>query len=50
MEVLYSRCAGLDVHKKRVTACILITEGGKRPSKEIQSFGTMLEDLEQMAT
>jgi transposase len=27
MEVLYSRCAGLDVHARRVTACVRIASG-----------------------
>jgi hypothetical protein len=32
MEVVYSRCAGLDVHKKSVSACVLCCEadGSKR--------------------
>jgi len=40
MEVLYSRCCGLDVHKKTVTACVITPEG-----REIRSFGTMTNDL-----
>lgn len=44
MEVVYSRCAGLDVHKKTVVACILIREGAK-VRKEIRTFSTMTADL-----
>ncbi|MBC7334711.1 MAG: IS110 family transposase [Clostridia bacterium] len=40
MEVLYERCCGLDVHKKRVTACAITPEG-----KETRTFGTMTDDL-----
>jgi len=40
VEVLYERCCGLDVHKKRVTACAITPEG-----KEIRTFGTMTDDL-----
>jgi len=29
MEVIYPRCAGLDVHKETVVACIRIAEGGE---------------------
>ena len=50
MEVLYPRCAGLDVHKKSVTACVCISEDGKRPSKQIRSFSTMLDGLQELAT
>jgi hypothetical protein len=28
MDVLYPRCAGLDVHAKTVVACVRITTGG----------------------
>src|SRR5579859_6519647 len=45
MEVIYRRCCGLDVHKKLVVACLIITnEAGKR-EKQVRSFGTMTEDI-----
>lgn len=50
MDVLYPHCCGLDVHKKSVTACILITEGGKRPSRQTRTFSTMLDDLEHLSS
>jgi len=28
MQVVYERCCGLDVHKKTVVACVLVTETG----------------------
>ncbi|ALA71871.1 transposase [Geobacillus stearothermophilus 10] len=43
MRVLYERCCGLDVHKKSITACVLTPEG-----KEIRTFGTMTDDLEEL--
>ena len=43
MEVVHKRCCGLDVHKKKVVACVLTPEG-----KEIRTFGTMTEDLQAM--
>jgi transposase len=45
MEVLYPRCCGLDVHKKTVVACVLITEAGKAIRKEVRTFPTMSADL-----
>ena len=45
MEVIYERCCGLDVHKRKVVACLLVSEPRKRPRKEVQTFGTMTEDL-----
>jgi len=50
VEVVYPRCCGLDVHKKSVTACILITEGGKPPVKQVRTFSTMLDDLLRLST
>lgn len=40
MQVVVERCCGLDVHKKSVTACVMIS--GK---KEIRSFSTVTQEL-----
>lgn len=40
MEIVYSHCCGLDVHKKNVVACVLTPEG-----KEIRTFATLTDDL-----
>lgn len=45
MDVLYERCAGLDIHKKIVVACVIVPGSKGRPVKEIRSFGTMTGDL-----
>jgi len=45
MDVTYTHCAGLDVHKKTVVACC-ITPGIKGEKQlEIRTFGTMTTDL-----
>jgi len=44
MEVVHNRCAGLDVHKETVVACVMIRERGKL-QKEIRTFRTMTSDL-----
>jgi transposase len=48
MEVIYPRCAGLDVHKKTVTACAMHTRKNGRKKQEIRTFGTMTEDLQEL--
>jgi transposase len=47
MEVVHTRCCGLDVHKKSISACIVIREHGKTEKLERQfgSFTWELEDL-----
>jgi transposase len=40
MDVLYPRCAGLDVHQKTVVACIRIHGSGGRAQTEIRTFAT----------
>ena len=47
MQTVYGRCAGLDVHKKSVVACLLFLENGQ-PRKERQTFSTMIHDLERL--
>ena len=46
MEVLFDRCCGIDVHKKTLTACIMIGRDGKLTKKDIRTYSTMTEDLE----
>src|SRR5919106_6890665 len=45
MDVVYSHCAGLDVHKKTVVACRVIPGPKGKPQKEIRTFSTMTCDL-----
>jgi len=48
MQVMYKRCAGLDVHKKSVVAHVRLWEGNEL-HEETRSFGTMWGDLWQLA-
>lgn len=45
MEVVYERCAGLDVHKKSVVACRVSPAEAGGWQREIRKFGTMTDDL-----
>lgn len=45
MQVLYPRCCGLDIHKKFVVACVLITTPDGQVQKEVRTFSTMTQDL-----
>jgi transposase len=45
MHVVHERCCGLDVHKKSVVACVLLTEPDGRVQKRTRTFGTMVVDL-----
>lgn len=45
MQVVYSRCAGLDVHKKSVVACVITPGSSRGWHKEIRTFSTMTVDL-----
>ncbi len=45
MDVLYARCAGLDVHKKTVRVCVLIRPEQGKPQKEFRTYSTTTEDL-----
>ncbi|MCX4239058.1 IS110 family RNA-guided transposase, partial [Paraliomyxa miuraensis] len=44
MQVLYDKCAGLDVHKDTVVACVR-TAKGRGASREIKTFGTTTKQL-----
>src|ERR1051325_6888371 len=45
MRTVYARCCGLDVHKKSITACVLLQEAASAIQQEIRRFGTMTRDL-----
>ncbi len=45
MDILYRCCAGLDVHKKTVVACVRRIDAAGQVYQEIRTFGTMTCDL-----
>lgn len=45
MKVVYTHCAGLDVHKKSVVACCVTPGPHGQPQFETRTFGTMTRDL-----
>ena len=48
MEVLRRRCAGLDVHKDTVTACVRIADG-RSVKREVREFATATRALYDLA-
>jgi transposase len=52
MDVIFTHCAGLDVHKKRVTACRVIPDPTGQQAEgimEVKDFRTMTRDLLALA-
>lgn len=49
MQVVHNRCCGLDVHKKTVVACVLITDPDGTVHKEVRTFSTMTASLLALA-
>ena len=45
MEVLYPRCAGLDVHKDTVVAAVRLIEGDGSIRREVETFATTTPGL-----
>jgi transposase len=45
MDVVYQQCCGLDVHTKRVVACLLTSPSVGEVVRTVRTFGTMTEDL-----
>jgi hypothetical protein len=48
MEVLYTRCCGLDVHKESITACVLTVQAGHR-EKLIRRVGTTTGEILELS-
>jgi transposase len=49
MDSIYPRCAGLDVHKKTVVACVRRAGPDGQDGPEVRTFGTMTADLIALA-
>ncbi len=49
MDLVHPRCCGLDVHKRTVVACALITQTDGSVGRHMRSFKTMTPDLLEMA-
>lgn len=49
MEILHRCCAGLDVHKKTVVACVRRIDAAGRVEQQVCTFGTMTAELAAMA-
>ena len=45
MQVVHERCAGLDVHKRTVVACVLLTQPDGSVQREVRTFSTMTVEL-----
>jgi len=48
LDVIYSCCAGLDVHKQTVECAVRLMQEGGRVEVQIRQFGTMTDDLLEM--
>lgn len=49
MEILYPRCAGLDVHKKMIRVCLVIRTEQGQLQKEFRTYGTTTQELLELA-
>jgi transposase len=49
LRVIHERCAGLDVHKKTVVACALVTKQDGQVHKEVRTFGTTTGEILAMS-
>ena len=45
MQVVYARCAGLDIRIKTVSACVSVFESNGKKRQQMRVFGTFTRDL-----
>jgi transposase len=45
MQVVYQRVAGIDVHKKAIVVCVLLTQPDGTSQRSIRTFTTMTAEL-----
>ena len=49
MQALHPRCCGLDIHKKTVVACVLLSNPDGTSHRFVRTFGTMTAELLALA-
>ncbi len=49
MDIVRPRCAGIDIGKRTLTACVITTDARGAPAKQIRTFGTVTSDLLALA-
>jgi transposase len=49
MQIVHPRCCGLDVHKKDVKACVLLTHADGTVASQVRTFSTMTDGLLALA-
>jgi transposase len=45
MHVVFSRCCGMDIHKKMLVACVLLTSPDGSVQRQVRTFSTMTAEL-----
>jgi transposase len=49
LQVIHERCVGLDVHKKTVVACVLVSRQDGQVHQEVRTFGTTTGEILELA-
>src|SRR5947209_4274779 len=49
MDVLYPYCAGIDVHKKTISVCVLTPGAQNKPQQQVRECGTTTRELLELA-
>ncbi|GAC1650147.1 MAG: IS110 family transposase [Ktedonobacteraceae bacterium] len=49
LSILYDSCAGLDVHKATVVACLLLTAPSGKATRDVRTFATTTHGLRDLA-
>jgi transposase len=48
IEIVHPICCGLDIHKKKISACIISPQKEKTDHCEVKEFGTFTDDLQRL--
>lgn len=48
MRIVHQRCCALDVHKRSITACVLVWDGHNAVAERKREFGTTKKQLQQL--
>ena len=50
IQIVHPICCGLDVHKDKISACLITVDGNEKEQHEIREFSSFTQDLQKMKT
>jgi len=48
LEIIHPVCCGLDIHKKKISACLITVDSSGKAKQQVKNFGTFTKNIKQL--